>query len=147
MEIQSLKLLITEQEINDIATKLLAQNQQTRDVRVRLAPEGAYITGVYQTLVAVSFETFWQLGVRSGKITARLANFKAGGFGAGMLKGVLMNAISDAAKKEDSLRVEEETLVFDLDRLLTKKGFPARTNLTTVRCNSGNLIIESMVNG
>jgi hypothetical protein len=143
MEIQALKLLVTEQEINDLAVKLLPQNQQVRDVRARLAPEGIYVTGVYQTLIGVPFETLWQLGARNGKVTARLANFKAAGFGAGMLRGTLMTAIGDAAKKEDSLQVEGETLVFDLDRLLAKKGFPARTNLTAVWCNFGNLFIES----
>ncbi|MCS6860475.1 MAG: hypothetical protein NZT92_09170 [Abditibacteriales bacterium] len=157
MEIRALKLLVSQQEINDLVARLLPPHQPVRDVRVRLAPEGVTVTGVYDHVlniplfgpkkVSAPFETLWKVGVADGKVVVRLNDVSVGIPGVGdFLKGKIMESINNLASKEDSLQVSEtaHTITLDLDRLLAKKGFPARTNLTAVWCNYGNIIIESM---
>jgi hypothetical protein len=156
MEIQALKLLISQQEINDLVAHRLPPNLPVRDVRVRLAPEGVTVTGVYDhTLhvplfgpkkVSASFETLWKVAVAGGKVAVRLHDVSVGVPGVGdLLKGKIMDSIGNFAKQEDSLQISNDThtITLDLDRLLAKRGFPARTNLTAVWCNYGNIIIES----
>ncbi len=157
MEIQALKLLISQQEINDIVANMLPPNPQVRDVRVRLAPEGVTVTGVYDhTLnvpffgpkkVSAPFETLWKVAVVSGKVAVHLNDVNIGIPGVGdLLKGKIMDSIQNFASREDALQIcnDTHTITLDLDRLLAKKGFPARTNLTAVWCNYGNIIIEAM---
>lgn len=157
MEIQALKLRISQQEINDLIARLLPPHQQVHDVQVRLAPEGVTVTGVYDHVlnvplfgpkkISASFETLWKVAVVSGKIAVRLHDVNVGVPGVGdLLKGKIMDSIHHFARKEDALQISAEThtITLDLDRLLAKKGFPTRTNLTAVWCNYGNIIIESM---
>jgi hypothetical protein len=156
MDIQALKLLISQQEINDIVAPMLPPNQQVRDVRVRLAPEGVTVTGVFDAVINVPifgpkiisapFETLWKVAVVSGKVAVRLNDVNVGIPRVGdLLKGKIMDSINNFASQEDSLQISNDThtITLDLDRLLAKKGFPARTNLTAVWCNYGNIIIES----
>jgi hypothetical protein len=157
MEIQTLKLVISQQEINDMITAFLPPNQQVRGVRVRLGLDGVTITGIYDAIINVPilgpkkvsapFETLWKVAIVNGKIAVRLDSVNVGVPGVGdMLKGKIMESITNAASKEDALRVASDThtITVDLDRLLAKRGFPAKTNLTAVQCNNGNLVIESM---
>jgi hypothetical protein len=144
MEIQSLRLLITEQELNDIAAKeAVTGGSPVRDVSVRLTSEGVRIKGKYHMMMPMPFDTLWIVSVQGGKIAARLSEAKVVGFGAGMLKGVLMDMICETVQADGALRVDGDTLWIDLDRLLAVRGFPARTNLTAVRCSDGQLFIES----
>jgi hypothetical protein len=143
MEIQALKLLVTEHDLNEVALRQLALGQEVRKVRVRLAPEGAYVTGVYHMLINVSFETFWELTVADGKLQARLSSFKALGIPVSLLKSMIMTAIRDAVGEEDAVEVNEEVVRLDVERLLAREGIPVRTNLKAVRCQAGQLVIEA----
>ena len=144
MEIQVLKILITEQEVNELARRGLQNGQApVRDVYVRFSPAGIMIQGTYQGFMRMPFETLWEVSVRTGKIVATLTDVKFVGFGAAMFRSVLMRSISDAIQAEDALEVGEDCLRLDLDRLLTLRGFPARTNLTLVRCEHGTFHIEA----
>ena len=144
MEIQALKILITEQEINELARRGLSANQApVRDLRVGFSPAGVMITGTYHGMMRMPFETLWQVSVRQGKIVAQLSELKFVGFAAAMFRSVLMRSISDAIQAEDALEVGEDCLRLDLDRLLALRGFPTRTNLTLVRCEHGSFHIEA----
>ena len=142
MEIQVLKLTIAEPEINGLFREGIA-GTQVRDIVVRFLSEGVQIKGKYQTLMPMPFETLWKVSVEAGQIIAHLAELKVVGFGGGMLKGMLMDVIVESFQAEGAVRAEGEKLQIDLDHLLAQRGFPARTNLTSVRCEEGKLWIES----
>jgi hypothetical protein len=143
MEIQALKLLITEQDLNELLTRYLPADSGLENVRIRIAPEGVYVTGEYPVLVRVAFETLWELEGRSGKVHARLGGLKAMGLPAAVFKGAVLKAIEEAVQSEDWLAFDNDIMVVDVDRLLAEKGIKAKTNLNLVRCLVGEVIIES----
>jgi hypothetical protein len=140
MEIQSLKLMVTENELNRLAAELLPKVERIRDLYVKVVPEGVAISGSYQSFIALRFETLWEVFVHEGKIGARLTTVKTAGLPMSLLRGYLTRVIASATTL---IEVEGETLLFDLDLLLAAKGLPLRTNLTALRLSYGSLVIES----
>jgi hypothetical protein len=49
----------------------------------------------------------------------------------------------EAAKGEDWLALEQDTIIVDVDRLLLRDGLRAHTNLTRITCEDGALVVES----
>jgi hypothetical protein len=144
MEIQALKLLVTEQDLNEIIRKHLPDDQPLENLQIRVAPEGVYVTGEYPLLFRVGFETMWELEIQGGKLLARLAALKAMGLPATVFKSAVLKAIEEAVQKEDWLAFDADTIVVDVDRLLAGEGIRAKTNLNAVRCQAGALLIESV---
>jgi hypothetical protein len=147
MEVQALKLIVTEAALCRMAVDAVPPSTGVRDVRVRLTAEGAYIHGTYQMLVGMPFETLWELSVQAGKIVAKLANVKVAGLGAGLLKSTLLTQLAAQAARTEGLSFHDDTLLLDLDRMLASQGYPARTNLTLIRCSEGSLLIEAHAQG
>jgi hypothetical protein len=143
MEIQTLTLRVTEKDLNDIVSRYLPADQPLENLKIRLEPEGLYVTGDYPLFVRVAFETLWELAVEAGKVTARLANLKAMGLPATMFNSVVLKAIEDAVQKEPWLAFDQDTVKVDVDQLLAGEGIPVQTNLTTVRCQARSLILEA----
>ena len=140
MEIQSLRIVATEADVNDLAAKLFPAKGNVRDVRINLAPPGIRVTGKYQTVIGIPFETLWEISILDGRIAARLRKLKAGALSLGLAKGYVLDAIADTV---GMVELRDESLLFDLDAFLCEKGMPLRTNLSSVRCDTGHLIIES----
>jgi len=143
MEIQALKLLVTEQDLNELVKKHLPDDQPLENVRIRVAPEGVYVTGEYPLLFRVGFETLWELDSQGGKLLARLTGLKAMGLPATVFKSAVMKAIEEAVQKEDWLGFEDDTVVVAVDQLLAEQGIQAKTNLSAVRCQTAALLIEA----
>lgn len=158
MEIQALRAVITEQDVNDWLAQALAGNRQldVRDLRVRLTQEGACVSGVYESrIIDVPFESVWELSAPAGKAGARLASFRPlGGLGgkafgvadalsSGSLRQLLMRGIADALTDESSVKVEGDTIFCDVDGLLAANGISVRTNLSRLHCEPGQLVIEA----
>jgi hypothetical protein len=147
MELQALKLLVTEHDLSNLATKALELNEQLSDLEVRITTEAVVVAGVVHLFMRVPFETFWWPAVRDGKLTATLLELKVVGLPAGMLKGVLLRMLADEAEKEDALRIEGETVFVDADRLLVKNGLDLRMNLSALHCTPGQLVVEAASDG
>jgi hypothetical protein len=147
MDILALKMVIPEQMLNRLAVDAVPPSTGVRDLRVRLTAEGVYMHGIYQMLVGVPFELLWELSVRAGKIAAKLANVKVASLGAGLLKSTLLGQLAEQTARTEGLSFQDDTLLVDLDHMLASKGYPARTNLTLVRCSEGSLLIESHAQG
>jgi hypothetical protein len=154
MEIQALRLLLTEQDLHQLAVQGLQTDLQIREVRVRVTLEGILLSGVYPTsLLDVPFTTLWQVSVRGGLLAARLADIQTGDgdggldvfslLGPGAVRGTIMNAIAQAVQAEDSVRVQGETILVDPDRLAAGRGWPVQTNLSAVHCYDGGLVLEA----
>lgn len=157
MEIQALRVLVSQEDINGLLGRVLEdQRLDVRDLRVRLTAEGVTIAGIYETrIMDVPFESLWELSAARGQAVARLAGFTLLGGAAGKafgvadflakgsLRGILMQALADAVRHEPGLRVEGDALYCDVDELLARQGLAVRTNLTSIRCAAGQLTIEA----
>lgn len=140
MEIRSLTFVATEADLNDLASQILPRIERIRDLRIFIVPEGIRASGTYQQLFGIRFQTLWQVSVSQGKVVARLAELKAGPLSLNFLKAYLLDTIAAAATV---LKLRDETLLFDVNALLQDKGWPLRTNLTSIRCDYGSLTVES----
>jgi len=143
MEIHALKISFTEQDVNALARNKLPKDSPVEKLEVRLAPEGATVKGVYPMFVNVNFEAQWELGVRDGKLSARLASLRAMGMPGNIFKSALMKIIAEAAKKNDGVTVEDDTILADLDKMLAEDGISAGTHLKSVVCQAGLIVIEA----
>jgi hypothetical protein len=142
MEIQALKLVVSEQDINELARQVPLNGAPVRDLLVVITEQGVSVRGRYHAWISVAFETMWLVTIESGKIRAHLADVKVVGMPAALIKGMMTEMLSDSLASP-GISVEGEVLWIDLDTVLAKQGFPARTNLTGVRCTAGKLFIES----
>ncbi len=144
MEIHSLQLSITEQELNELLAELPSGKSAVENLHVRLTPEGIAVLGDYPTmLMKMAFETWWQVKGIGSIVEARLAAVKVSGLPAGMLRGVLLKTLRDLLAKEPGVRVAEETIHVDLTEHAAARKVRLRINLTSVRCAAGTLMIEA----
>jgi hypothetical protein len=144
MEIQALTLLITEQDLSDLAARHLPADQPVEELRFRLTPEGLHVSGEYPLFLRVSFEMRWELGVCGGRVTARLVHFKALGLPVPVFKGMLLKFLREAVRNEEWLQIEgDDTVVVQVDRLVRDRGVALRTNLTAIRCLDQALMVEA----
>jgi hypothetical protein len=140
VEIRSLTFVATEADLNELASQIFPRIERIRDLRISIVPEGIRVRGTYQQLFGIRFQTLWQVFVSQGKVVARLAELKAGSLSLNFLKTYLLDTIAAAATV---LEHRDETLLFDVNALLQDKGWPVRTNLTSIRCDYGSLTVES----
>jgi hypothetical protein len=143
MEIHVLRASISEKDLNELAARHIPEDQPIEDITIRVAPDGVYLRGVYPLFVNVKFETHWKLGIREGKVTATLASFKAMGIPGSVFKSAILKFIAEAAKGEGWLSVEQDAIIVDVDGMLLKNCLSAHTNLTTITCQDGALVVES----
>jgi hypothetical protein len=143
MEIQALRLALTEQDLNELIRRYLPPDQPVEEVRVRLSPEGLHVTGIYPFFFPVKFETVWELGIVGGQVSARLANFRAMGVPGNIFKSAIMKLIEDAARKEPWVKIAGDQVLADLDLGCARYGLPARLNLRTLTLIPGQLLVEA----
>ena len=92
MYIHSLKLSLTEQEINELATTLTADHHSVQNLRVRLTPEGIVVLGEYPTmLMKMAFETVGSQGRRQHR-RGTVGHGESSGSAASMLRRAAENA-------------------------------------------------------
>jgi hypothetical protein len=160
MEILALRLLLTEQDLQELAEQELPAGEGMRSLRVRIVPEGVVVSGVYPTsLMDVPFETLWQPTVLDGKLRVRLARVSTGSgvsdfaldifnlLSPGAVRGTVMNQIADLIRGDDTYHIEGDTIVADPERFLASQGIRVRVNLAAVVCLPGKLVLESALPG
>jgi hypothetical protein len=143
MEIHSLKISITEQDVNEAIRRHLPQDQPIEDLSIQIAPDGVHIQGVYPFLVNVSFESHWRLAVAEGKVLVELASLRALGMPGNIFRSAILKLIGDLSRKQQGLSVENERIILDPDRMLAQHGVQARTRLRTILCQAGLLVVEA----
>jgi hypothetical protein len=144
MEIQTLKLFVTEAEVNQLATNAVPDTEAVENLQIRLTPEGVVVQGEYPTfLMKVAFETLWELTVTGPEVRARLASVKVAGLPAGILRGALLKVIRDNVNEEPGVRVLDDAVHVNLEALAAARGLPLRVNLTAVRCSVATLVLEA----
>jgi hypothetical protein len=144
MEIHTLKLSVTEQELNELVAEAPSGKNSVENLRVRLTPEGIAVFGDYPAMfVKMAFETLWEVKGIGSIVEARLASVKVSGLPAGMLRGVLIKTLRDLLAKEPGVRVTDESIHVDLSQHTALQRLRLRVHLTGVYCTSGILVIEA----
>jgi hypothetical protein len=143
MEIQALRMSITEQDLNDLLTRYLPPDKPLEEVRVRLDTQGIHISGQYPFFITVKFATIWEVGVVNGLAAARLLRFKAMGVPGNIFKSAIMKVIEDAARQQSWIRIAGDQVLADLEVACAKYAVPARLRLKAVTVQPGELIIEA----
>ncbi len=143
MEIHSLHVLLTEQDLNELHKKHAPKDVPVEDVRLRLSPEGLHVTGVYPFFINVKFETIWHVSAEQGKAVARLTKFRAMGVPGNIFKSAIMKMIEDIAKKEPWIRVDGDQLIMDLDQACAQYAVAGKTHLKSIIVQTGLLVIEA----
>jgi hypothetical protein len=139
MEIQLLKLSVSDADLNQLAYRTFVWPEAIRDVQFAVTPEGIRVTGIYQRIIGIPFQMIWQLSISEGKLVARMERLRAGFINIGFIKEYLQNLIAAAT----NIVIHNGMLVSDVDALLADKGWPVRLNFTSIRCTLGSLILES----
>ncbi len=144
MEIHTLKLSVTEDELNALVRELPSGKSSVENLRVRLTPEGIVVLGDYPAVfMKMAFETLWVVKGIGSIVEARLASIKVSGLPAGMLRSVLLKTIRDVADGEPGVCVEGESILVDLSKHTSVRRLGLRINLTGVRCSPEGLVVEA----
>ena len=139
MEIVTLRFVVTEDDLNGLLVKFVTAPPKIRNLHFRVMPDTLSLAGVYETVLRIPFNSEWKFFVQNGRIVARLAAIKVIGIGVGFLKGYVLKALSS---NNSVLKFAEESVVFDVDRFFEQMAVPIKTNLLSVCCESGRLVIE-----
>jgi hypothetical protein len=144
MEIQSLRIFIRDEEINEHLPRVVPSDAGVENLRVRLTPAGVVVQGEYPALfMKVAFETLWEASVAAGQVQARLAQVKVAGLPAGLLRGVLLKVIRDVTAQAPGISVRDESVFVDVGRMLQEQKVPVSVYLTAVRLGEGHAVIEA----
>ncbi len=143
MEIQALRLVVTEADANQLLTEFAPKDLEARNLHVSFTPEGVRVTGDTPALLfAVSFETLWEIALAGGRVVARLAALKVAGVPAGKLRGVLLKVLRDAVAGKPGITVDGDVAHVDVNEVLRSHKLPLWVALTAVRCAQGSIAIE-----
>lgn len=144
MEILSLKVWVSEDDLNGVIARNLGNDESVRDLRVRVLPEGVRVSGAYRVaFFNVRFDTLWALAVQGREVAARLADLSVAGAPAGMVRGALLEMLAANVQREEGARVEGDSVIIDPDAMLGRFGVTARTNLRAVTCEAGRIVVEA----
>ena len=144
MEIQSLRVSLAEEDVNQLLKDHLPKEYAVENPRVRITTEGVLFSGEYPTIfVKVPFETLWEMAVVNGLLLAKLAAIKVSGVPASMFRGVLMDVIQEAVAREAGVHLEDEAIHINLEEAARARKLPLRIKLKRVEHSSGVLIIEA----
>jgi hypothetical protein len=139
MEEAFLRFIATEDDLNRLLSRWLTPPSKLRDLSIEVIPDELLLRGVYETILRVPFKCFWKISVFDRRMVAELSNIKCVGVRLNLLKPYVLNELVSNC---NVLERRGESVFLDLDRLLAQMIVPIRTNLTSVRCGTGQLVIE-----
>ena len=144
MDILSLKLVITDSDLVKLGDEFMPEDAPVDDLKMVVDAGVIQVSGNYPTrLLSIPFQTSWEPVVDKGRVRLRLGSIRVVGLPATMLRGLFLSGFRHVADQVPGATVEDDTLVFDVDRLLAARGIPLRSNLKTIRCEPGRLTVEA----
>lgn len=143
MEIQALRLIVTEDELNNLAERHWPEKAPLTKPRVQIRPDGVELKGTYRGWVRLTVATRWQLGVEGGHLTARLVSCSTLGLSFGGIREKVLDAIRKKADQEEGLEVSQDCLLVNLEKVLGRRGVPLRCHLNGALCEAGRIILEA----
>lgn len=143
MELVTLKLLVTDADLDILVKRFLPADAPVINLTLTVADGSVVLAGDYPTrLLNIGFTTTWEPSVEGRLIRVRLGRIRVVGIPIVLLRGLFLRGFQKVAKDVPGARVEDDTLFLDLDALLASKGIPLKSNLKTIRCESGRMILE-----
>ncbi len=144
MDIETLRLRISGEEINALVDEHLPEDTGVRDLRIALTAEGVQMTGRYTgMLLPLSFETLWVCGVAEGRLQARLSQMRVAGFPATKLRGVLLGVLAENITDLPGLHVQDDVIHLDVNVFLEARAIPLRLTPSAVNCQPGWIVLEA----
>jgi hypothetical protein len=145
MEIQSLKLLITDADFAILTAKMAEDQEGIEDLKTRVTPEGVILEGRYGVGFGfkMPFETLWQPSVAGSIIQVRLANIKVAGLPAGMFRKSLLSQVRATAEEHKGVSVQEDVVVIDVPAIAKAEGIDLQVKFVEVRLSIGSAVIEA----
>lgn len=144
MEIEILKLIVTEGDLADLFQKNPTAGSVVRELEIRIETDGVRLKGKYPfALMTIPFDTFWKPMIQSGNLHIKLERINLVGMPASMLQGAFMKAIKKMTAREAGVEVEGTEIVIHVEKALQARGLSLRTNLRDVSCLPGQLILQS----
>jgi hypothetical protein len=142
MELQSLKLLITDDDLMHLVALHLPKEAPVEDLRVCVTAEGVRVSGSYPLMVLkVTFETVWSLLVVDGEAEARLTALRVAGLPAGKFKGLVLKLLRDELDHKAGITIVEEGVRLDVQAIARREGVPLRVNLKALHCEPGRITV------
>ena len=144
MDIQTLRLFVSEQELNELVRQHQPADAPVKNLSVRVTPEGVRVSGEATVMMTMSFESVWRPTVVGGKASAELVELTAAGFPATILRPLVMGALRDAVK-DAAVQVTDEAIVVDVQELVRREKLPVnvRFEVQSVRCVDGGVVAEA----
>jgi hypothetical protein len=144
MEIQTLKLHVTDRDLEALVAKAAARIEGVQDLKARFTPAGVVVTGKYPTsFLTVSFETTWAAEPAGSELRVSLAALKVMGIPGGFLRGVLMKIAKDQVGDEPGVRVEGDTVFVRPAEMVKRHGIELSVNFTRVTFAEGSATAEA----
>jgi len=144
MEIESLKLVVTDADANRLLAEFAPKDLEVENVRVSFTSAGILVTGDTSALLfKVSFETLWDVSALEGHFVAQLRALKVAGIPAGRLRGVILKVLRDTVQGQPGVTVLEEMIRVEINEVLKTRDIPLRVQLRTVRCADGAIVLEA----
>ena len=144
MEIQSLKLFLTDGDLAVLLALAPPPGEPIEELKAGFTPEGVIVSGRYPTpFFPVAFETAWQVEGAGPEVRARLASVRVLGLPGNVLGGALMKMIRDAVEGKPGIRVENDAVVIHVGQVAKAHGIDLTVNFTTVRLSVGAAVIEA----
>lgn len=142
MDIRSLTLVLTDQDLEELARRQLPGNFPVEELQLRITSEGVLVAGEYPLFVHVHFEMLWTLAVENGKVRAQLERVRALGLPATIFRSMVLKLVQEQIGKSPWVEHDGDGVLVDVDRWVREKGVPLRSHLRSVRCHPGEMIIE-----
>lgn len=144
MEIQSLKLFLTEDELNNLARQHTPPTEGLADVRLSITSEGVVVQGQYEAgFFKVPFETTWQIAAAGPELHVKLASIRVAGLPGGILRGALMKMARDAVEDKPGIRVTDDAIIVHVPDALRPHGVQLRIHFVVVRLSIKALVVEA----
>lgn len=145
MDIQTLKIYATDQELQRLAQKNLPPDAPVKNFAVKASPDGVRVSGEIATpMLPVGFESLWQPAVEDGRVVVRLAALSAAGFPATPLRALVLDLLKGQIK-EPFIDVRDDAVVVDVQDLVRQQNLPMalRFEVLAVRCLEGGVVVEA----
>ncbi len=144
MDLELLRLVITEEDLNRELAAHQPADLSLEDLRVRVLPEGIRVSGRYALMVVgLTFETLWTLSVKRDVLEARLTDLEVAGFPASKLRSLLLKVLYDSIPPRPGVRIDDDVLRVNLTELLAAEKVPLRVNLAAIDCQRGKLVVRA----
>lgn len=144
MDIQTLKLFVSEQELNELVRQNQPPEAPVKNLSVRVTAEGVRVSGEVTMMITMGFESLWRPGVVDGKAAAHLVGLTAAGFPATPLRRFVLDALKDAIK-DPAVVVTDDAILVDVQDLVKREKLPVnlRFDVQALRCVEGGVEAEA----